>query len=313
MSQHDKPKVSVLLVTYNHQPYIAQAVESVFNQDYDGAIEIVVADDCSTDNTVEIIRQFMNVDPRFSFRFLESNENLGITKNYRRAFAACDTEYVAVLEGDDAWTHRSKLTKQITVLDDCLECVLCASNYFIWNEEIARYTSRTTVDRLGFMYMDSRFVIGDNLPGNFSACVYRLSALRKIDSGLFDLKAYDWAVNICVGMFGTLAYVHEPLSIYRVHGGGAWSGLSTANKIQDQLDAIDQYDKFTNGIYEYEFGELRRKLKQRQLLEKGSSALGVRAGLRGVKRAIRMATPPILLQILRWILPPAVFLIISRL
>ncbi|MEZ0602643.1 glycosyltransferase [Paraburkholderia sp. IW21] len=313
MSPHGEPRVSVLLVTYNHQEYVAQALRSVLNQDYEGAIEVVVADDCSTDGTLDVIKQFVDTDLRFTFRFLESGKNLGITKNYQRAFAACDRDYVAVLEGDDVWTHRSKLTKQIAVLDDCLECVLCASNYFVWDEGNARFTARTSVDRPGFMYMDSRYVIGDNLPGNFSACVYRVNALRKLTPQLFDLKAYDWAVNICIGMFGVMAYVHEPLSIYRVHGGGAWSGLSAANKIQEQLDAVDQYDKVTKGIYEHEFGELRRQLKQRQLIEKGSSALGVRAGLRGIKRAVRLATPPIVLQILRWVLPPAFFLILSRL
>ncbi|AYZ67545.1 glycosyltransferase [Burkholderia multivorans] len=313
MKDSNKPRISVLLVTYNHEEYVADALKSIINQNYDGFIQIVVADDASTDGTLAVIKGYEGIDSRFSFKYLDSTKNRGITRNYQRAFAECETEYVAVLEGDDLWTHRKKLTKQIGIMDDCSECVMCASNYFIWDEGGARFTSRTSVDSLGFMYIDSRYIIGDNLPGNFSACMYRTSALRRIDQRLFDLKAYDWAVNICIGMQGLIAYAHEPLSIYRVHGGGAWSGLSSADKIQEQLDAVDAYDKFTNGIFAHEFGTLRRNLKQRQLLEKGSSAVGVKAGLRGVKRAVKMLTPPVMIHLARLVLPPAFFVMLTRL
>lgn len=307
------PKVSIILVSYNHADYIGEALDSIFCQDYDGEIELIVADDASSDGTVEIVQRYENRDARFHFRYLPNDVNLGITKNYQRAFAACTGKYIAIMEGDDIWLHRRKLSKQVALLEERSECVLCASNYFIWNQGAGRYSARTSVDPSGFMYIDTPFIINDNLPGNFSAIVYRADIVRKLPAQLYDIKAYDWAVNICAGMYGLLAYIHEPLSAYRVHHKGAWSGLRTVEKIREQIACAEQYNDLTGKLYDNEFNSLIQRLKYHELLAERVNTRGLRKVLRQVKGVAKALMPPILISVLRAILPPAVLSLVARL
>lgn len=306
------PKISILLITYNHSSYIDEALASILRQDYEGEIDLIIADDASTDETIDIIRSYEVSDVRFKFRYLSNNNNIGITKNYQRAFAACESDYVAIMEGDDIWVHRSKLTKQVALLEEHAECVLCGSNYFVWNKDAGRYTLRTAVERSGFMYMDTPHIIKDNLPGNFSACVYRVDVLRRLPAALFEIKAYDWAVNICASMHGLIAYIHEPLSAYRVHQKGAWSGLETVEKLSGQIEAARQYNVLTDKLYNKEFNELIRILRRRKLIMQKTNVFGAWRVMHGSKRIIKALTPPAFIHILRYLLPPIIISLISR-
>src|SRR5271154_1568631 len=95
-----KPRVTVLVVTYNHEPYIRQAIQSVLMQRFAEPYQVLVADDGSNDRTREFIEELFKAGGHEApeMRFLDYTVNLGITQNYRRAFEACETEYVAVIE-----------------------------------------------------------------------------------------------------------------------------------------------------------------------------------------------------------------------
>lgn len=312
MIRKSPPDISVVLITYNHALYIDEAMRSIFNQDFNGVIELVIADDASSDDTIAVIKNYENKDSRFVFRYLANDKNLGITKNYQRAFAACNGKYAAVLEGDDMWINKGKLTKQTKILDEHAEIVLCSSNYFTWNEDAGRYQARTPVTRYGFVYYDTPYIIRDNLPGNFSACVYRVETLRKIPKELFEYKVYDWGVNIFVGTHGLFAYMHEPLSAYRIHNQGVWSQMNSAEKINEQIQAAEKYNELTNGRYNEEFKNLIRKLKISQSVKSAKNIFFLRKFLKKIKLIMVAITPPIFLSILRLILPPIVRSLISR-
>ncbi len=97
------PKVSVFVLTYNHVAWIAQALESALAQEAPFAYEIVVADDCSSDGTREIVREYERRHPELMRTFLPER-NLGVAGIWLAAARQCRGEYVAVLEGDDYWT-----------------------------------------------------------------------------------------------------------------------------------------------------------------------------------------------------------------
>src|SRR5450830_1721378 len=226
--------LSVLLVTYNHELYIQRALDSLFSQDFCGSVELVVADDASSDTTLKCIQRYEGTDARFTFKYLSQSANLGITRNYQRGFAACSGDYVAVLEGDDYWSSPYKLTRQVTFLDEHWECNLCSVNYFVFNENDASVVSR--VERGdGYRLLTARELIADNLVGNFSTCLYRASALQALPAELFELKSYDWIVNICVARNSLIGFLEEPMSVYRVHSGGAWSHVAHTGQLELQL------------------------------------------------------------------------------
>ncbi|NPT42359.1 glycosyltransferase [Paraburkholderia sp. 1N] len=252
-------RVNVLLVTYNHERFVQQALDSILMQQFDGEIDIIVADDKSTDATVAVISTYQEIDPRVSISYLKGAKNLGITRNYQRGFAACTADYVAVLEGDDYWTDPCKLAKQVRFLESHRECVMCSANYIVFEEGPKQFTPRVP-ELEGWNYLTSRSLISDNVIGNFSTCLYRLESLRLLPPSLFTIKAYDWAMHITLGQFGLIGFLKEPMSVYRVHPKGSWSILTYQQKLAEQLALLPQYDRATNGTFHAEFNELARHL-----------------------------------------------------
>lgn len=253
-------RMSVLLVTYNHQNHIHQALDALFGQILDGSIELIIADDASSDNTLAIIKSYAGKDNRFNFKYLDGRKNLGITKNYQRGFAACTGEYVAVLEGDDYWVSPFKLQRQADFLDTHWECDLCTVNYFVFEEERLHLYARTHIGT-GHRLISARDLIADNLVGNFSTCLYRKSALAALPKQLFELCSYDWIVNICVANSRWIGFLEEPMSVYRCHSNGVWTQTSQLEKLSIQLELIPAYDELTNHIYHAEFEWLSDRLQ----------------------------------------------------
>jgi hypothetical protein len=121
------PLLSILCLTYNHEAYIARALQSFLEQVADFEIEIVVADDCSTDGTRAIVEQFRERAGE-RLRLLTTPVNLGVTRNFRRAHEACRGQYIAFCEGDDFWRGASKLRVQVAFLDAHPDVVITYHN-----------------------------------------------------------------------------------------------------------------------------------------------------------------------------------------
>jgi glycosyltransferase involved in cell wall biosynthesis len=286
-----KYRLSILLVTYNHEKFLRKALDSLFNQVFEGPIELVIADDSSSDSTVRIIKTYEAKDSRFVFKYLNNTNNLGITKNYQRGFAACTGEYVAILEGDDYWISPNKLQRQIEFLRCHWECNLCSANYLVFEEHSSSLHPRTAITP-GHQLISARQLIADNIVGNFSTCMYRSKALAALPVELFEMRSYDWIVNICVSEDCMIGYLNEPLSVYRLHANGAWSNNSQLEKLRDQLELIPAYDSLTNHVFSTEFGLLSHELKK---------AITI-AGFRKLSLTLRVVTK--LLNLLRDYLPP---------
>ena len=110
------PLVSVCVTTYNHERYIAQAIESVLGQRTTFAVEVVVGEDCSTDNTLAICRKYEEQYPN-RVRVVASESNIGMHRNYRRTIEACRGKYIAMLDGDDWFSDMDKLQIQVEQLE----------------------------------------------------------------------------------------------------------------------------------------------------------------------------------------------------
>ncbi len=278
--------ITVLLVTYNHAAYIQKALEGLFAQDVSGTVTVVVADDGSTDDTVSRIRSLARLQPgNFEFVFLDSSMNRGITQNYERGFSACTSEFVAVLEGDDYWISPAKLRVQSDILRAHLECDVCSANYYVFFEQRAAFELRIPRSDQPVRFLSARDLIADNVVGNFSTCMYRRSALMRLSPRLFRQRSYDWILNISLARWSLIAFLETPLSVYRLHQRGAWSGASILSKIKDQLALIPHYDKLTDGIFTEDFASLSTRLRQQIAVMEAESAAPEENPI------VRMATP----------------------
>lgn len=108
--------LSVIMTTYNHEQYIAQAIESVLRQQTSFRIEIVIGEDCSTDRTLNIALDYQAQYPE-AIHIIRSDRNVGWRENYRRTIEAAKGKYIAMLDGDDYFTHRKKLQMQVDMLE----------------------------------------------------------------------------------------------------------------------------------------------------------------------------------------------------
>ncbi|MRS04686.1 glycosyltransferase, partial [bacterium] len=115
MTNKSAPLVSVCMITYNHGPYIRQAIEGILKQKCSFPFEIIIGEDCSSDNTAEICREYASEYQ--IIKLLPSGTNLGMLPNFFRTIDACSGKYIAFCEGDDYWTDPGKLGKQADFLE----------------------------------------------------------------------------------------------------------------------------------------------------------------------------------------------------
>ncbi|MBL0191336.1 MAG: glycosyltransferase [Saprospiraceae bacterium] len=108
-------KVSICCITYNHAKYIGKAIESFLEQKVDFEYEIVIGEDCSSDDTLKICELYAK---KYSqIKLLPKEQNLGMMNNFIRTLNACKGEYIALCEGDDYWVDPLKLQKQVDFLE----------------------------------------------------------------------------------------------------------------------------------------------------------------------------------------------------
>lgn len=111
-----EPLVSVVILTYNHARLINRCLDGVLAQKVDFPMEVILADDCSTDGTRDICETYVANHPD-SFRIVCGEKNVGAVENERRAFEAAKGKYIATCEGDDYWTDQDKLARQVGFLE----------------------------------------------------------------------------------------------------------------------------------------------------------------------------------------------------
>jgi len=203
------PIVSVLMLAYNHGPYLAQAIEGVLAQQTDIPIELLIGEDCSPDNTREIALCYQREHPE-TIRVFTADKNVGATLNHRRILLAARGEFHAYLDGDDYWLP-GKLARQVKYFRENSGCA-------------AVYTNALTVDQDGNkigVFNDvgnERFDLSAMLRrGNFlnnSSVVYRATS-RDALLGV-NVPAIDYRGHLLLARTGFLAQISEPLTIYRV-------------------------------------------------------------------------------------------------
>lgn len=110
------PRVSVLMITYNHADYLAEAIEGVIGQKCDFPFELIIGEDASSDTTKQIATEYQMRYPEI-IRVISSADNVGMNANSLRIFAKARGEYVAYCEGDDFWCAQDKLMRQISLME----------------------------------------------------------------------------------------------------------------------------------------------------------------------------------------------------
>jgi len=244
--------VNVVILTYNQKDYIQQAVESILMQESLYNFNIIIGDDSSTDGTSEIVANLAAKNENIFY--YRNPKNLGVTKNLQKAFTFCKGKYVAFCEGDDYWTDKNKITKQVEFLEENLDCSTCIFHHIIYDQNTGK-TKQSNASKHDPVKLDTQTVIEGIVSGNFTTIMYRKDYLDLIDPGIFEIFSVDWAFNIAMSEFGLIAYVDENMSVFRAHDASLWNG----NKDKKMLFAksLTEYDDFFKGKYKSSFEKLK--------------------------------------------------------
>ena len=242
------PAVSVCMITYNHERFIAQAIEGALMQRTDFAVELVIGEDCSTDGTRAIVRDYGARYPD-RIRLLLLERNLGAMPNFIATLSACRGQYIALCEGDDYWTDPCKLQKQMDFLNAHRECSMCFHDVAM-QDDISRGERRI---HPGFV--DGRWFYGleDLLRTDFIATcsvLFCRASLGELPLWYRELPMGDWPLHILNAEKGTIGYLAETMATYRIHQGGIWSGRDLNRRIEGHLAmyrAVNRHFRFRYG------------------------------------------------------------------
>ncbi|NRS89391.1 glycosyltransferase involved in cell wall biosynthesis [Flavobacterium sp. 7E] len=212
------PVVSIAMVTYNHSKYIAEAIDSVLMQQTTFNYKIVIAEDCSTDNTRAIILDYQKNYPD-KIKLILQNKNIGASRNNLTLLTNLEGKYIAALEGDDYWTDPLKLQKQVDFLEANPEYVLCFHQVDILKTDGTivddfitvvpeNYETIETLARLG-NYIHTPSVIFKNVIEKYPF-EFELSPIG------------DYFLYMLLAEHGKLKHLEEKMAVYR-QGVGVWS------------------------------------------------------------------------------------------
>jgi glycosyltransferase involved in cell wall biosynthesis len=251
-----KTKISVIILSYNHEKFIKKCLDSILIQKGDFELEIILGDDKSQDNTRKILENYQKNHPKI-IKQLPLNENMGVTKNLERCLKAVTGDYVAICEGDDYWTDPYKLKKQANFLDEKQHCSMCFNSILInFMDDTEKNYISPNLSEESYTTHD---LILENFIGNFSCCMYRSDVVKNLPKELFDLFTVDWFFNISCSEYGYIGFLNEQMSVYNIHSGGLWSGKSSDEKIADMDKYIDSYNEFLSYKYDTEFKQFKEK------------------------------------------------------
>jgi len=265
-------KLSVLLSTYNHEKYIAEAIESIIDQKTEFDFKIVVSDDVSNDRTPLIIESYRDKYPN-KIRVLKHEKNIGVTKNLQRGLNECKGQYIAILEGDDFWISPKKLQRQVDFLADNTQCSMCFNGLLVLNNEKQVLKSGVDFDKIVYNTTD---VIKHCWVGcNFSTCLYRNDIVKKLPSKLYEIFSVDWMFNIAFLEDGLLGCIPLQMTAYRVHSQSVWSSKSSEESAKEFIGLIPLYDEVLNFRHTKNFSEaadvLKNTLKRKMFLSSSIS------------------------------------------
>lgn len=254
----NRPMVSVCMITYNHEQYIAQAIDSVLMQQTTFSYDFIIGEDCSTDNTRAIVLQYQQ---KYSgkIRLLLPEKNLGAHENLHRTLAACGARYIAFLEGDDYWVDPMKLQQQVDFMESHLECSLCFHNVYELHQGHGHFVPQYNSPMKKFYSLE------DIAVWNFihaSSVMFRSTVLTDLSAPwIRELGMCDWPWWVLCAQKGSLGYIDSIMSVYRKHPGGIWSSQPKVNAIDGTLRASYAIQKRI-GIRSHAMAAYRAELRR---------------------------------------------------
>ena len=239
---NDLPLVTVFMISYNQQDYILEALENVLNQKTDFHFQIILSDDCSTDQTELVVDNFLAKHPKKNIvNFIKQGKNLGWMPNFIFTLQKCQdsgAKYIAMCEGDDFWTSENKLQKQIDLLEKNPDIVLACHQYKeLYNDgstkEMPYFRKDFFQGKDSFKFSQKDFE--EFMRIQTMTIVFRSEAL---DLQLREKYNYycDTHIKHHILDNGSGLYTKDFDAVYRIHGKNVFMSLDVRKKTKFSYD-----------------------------------------------------------------------------
>jgi glycosyltransferase involved in cell wall biosynthesis len=246
-------KVSVCMIAYNQEDFIAEAIESILRQKTSFPVEIVIGDDNSKDKTGEICAAYAAENPG-RVKYHRREPNLGMMPNFIKTLGECDGQYIAVCEGDDFWTDEHKLQLQVDFMEAHAEVSLCCHDHSVFangemlrpNEDIAedvKILETKDYMRNPFFHTSSYFFRRDAQPAPYPDW-YR------------NVLAGDHFLVLFLSMQGKIGYLNRRMSVFRNHGSSVSFTRKALEIKQNFVRHLEIFNDYSDRRFEDEINEV---------------------------------------------------------
>lgn len=233
-----KPIVSVIVPNYNHAPYLRMRLDSIIKQTFNN-IEIIILDDCSNDNSKDVIEEY-RANALVS-QIIYNKKNSGSPfKQWHKGIQYAKGEFIWIAESDD-WAESTFLEELLNGIKDCKKVVVAFSaKYIVYsNSKKVKSTYITNMTVNGHKFIHDK-MIDDNSVYNASCAIFRKSALQKISTDYQNYRGCgDWLFWIELCRQGNIFYCATPLSYFRQHGEN-----TTSKNMARGTDLIEYWNIF---------------------------------------------------------------------
>ena len=240
----NSPLVSVVVVAYQHVSYITKCLDSILAQQTDFDYEILLGEDESSDGTREICLAYAKKHPKKIKLFLRSRKDVVYLNgnpigrfNFLSTLKEASGKYIAICEGDDYWTDKSKLQRQVDCLERNTDLVACFHDATRVNEndELIAENHYTT-DKLRFTEHDCISF----LTSSYATCalLFRRSAISyEWDNPLIE-QITDEYLELVLAKYGDIERLPYNMAAYRIHSAGRWTSLTLINRLKEKFNRI---------------------------------------------------------------------------
>lgn len=255
--------VSVNCITYNQEDYIRDTIESVLMQITDFQYELLIGEDCSTDNTLQIVEKYAREYPD-KIRIITSENNVGARQNSVRLQRESKGKYIAICEGDDYWIDPYKLQKQVDYMEANPTCTLCFHNAFLVRDAKKDDEKKPSLIKTSNPYYDkkkSNFNAGELALFGFiptSSFMYRKEFLDDPPEWYYTAVVGDNALKLITASHGYAHFIDDNLGVYRIDVKNSimdkWkkeAGQKDKQIARNQgyIELLDNFNEYSNYVY----------------------------------------------------------------
>lgn len=229
--ENNEVKVSVIMLAYNIGRYVETAIIGVLKQQTKYRVQLVIGEDCSTDNTLEICQRYAEQYPE-AITLVHHNPNYGLQRNTMDCYKYCKGQYIAICDGDDYWTDKHKLQKMTDFMDshtDFSECFHRVINYYEGKG------IKSLSNGKGFNKVVSDVVdLSKSCYITNSSCLFR-KYYDELPTWLEEISLCDYAIHMLNAERGKIYYFSKPMAVYRKHSAGIFSEMQSDRQLNMTL------------------------------------------------------------------------------